>query len=97
MYQLGIDVSKKTLDICLMREGIRGRLKTKRIKNDFRAVHIINAWLLQHDCALIDVHIIMEATGVITNYSQLGYIWQVAKSLWPTLIVPANLRVAWTF
>lgn len=39
MYQLGIDVSKKTLDICLMLEGIRGRLKTKRIKNDFKAVH----------------------------------------------------------
>ncbi|EFH7886072.1 IS110 family transposase [Escherichia coli] len=64
MYQLGIDVSKKTLDICLMLEGIRGRLKTKRIKNDFRAVHTINAWLQKHDCALCDVHIIMEATGV---------------------------------
>lgn len=64
MYQLGIDVSKKTLDICLMLEGIRGQLKTKRIKNDFRAVHTINAWLQKHDCALCDVHIIMEATGV---------------------------------
>ena len=49
MYQLGIDVSKKTLDICLMREGIRGRLKTKRIKNDFKAVHIITAWLEHHN------------------------------------------------
>lgn len=32
MYQLGIDVSKKTLDICLMHEGVRGRLKTKKVK-----------------------------------------------------------------
>ncbi len=25
MYQLGIDVSKNTLDLCLLREGIKGR------------------------------------------------------------------------
>ncbi|EDV8901876.1 IS110 family transposase [Salmonella enterica] len=95
MYQLGIDVSKNTRDICLIREGIRGRLKTKRIKNDFRAVHIINAWLLQHDCALIDVHIIMEVTGVYHELLATGL--HLAKSLWPTLIVPVNLRVAWIF
>lgn len=64
MYQLGIDVSKKTLDICLMLEGVRGRLMTKRIKNDFKAVHTIITWLQQHNCVLSDVHIIMEATGV---------------------------------
>lgn len=72
MYQLGIDVSKKTLDMCLMLEGIRGRLKTKRIKNDFRAVHTINAWLQKHDCALCDVHIIMEATGVYHELLAIG-------------------------
>ncbi|MHA0917327.1 IS110 family transposase [Kosakonia cowanii] len=64
MYLLGIDVSKKTLDICLLLEGIRGRLKTKRIKNDFKAVHTILAWLQKHNCPLSEVHIIMEATGV---------------------------------
>ncbi|EGD0985812.1 IS110 family transposase [Salmonella enterica subsp. enterica serovar Bareilly] len=64
MYQLGIDLSKKTLDICLMREGVRGRLKTKKVKNDFKAVHIITEWLEHHNCALSDAYIIMEATGV---------------------------------
>lgn len=64
MYQLGIDVSKKTLDICLMLEGVRGRLKTKKVKNDFKAVHIITEWLEHHNCTISDTHIIMEPTGV---------------------------------
>ncbi|KEM44615.1 hypothetical protein AD47_2897 [Escherichia coli 6-319-05_S4_C3] len=25
----GIDVSKKTLDLCLLREGVKGRVKTR--------------------------------------------------------------------
>ncbi|HBC0989863.1 TPA: hypothetical protein IGZ61_004640 [Escherichia coli] len=48
MYQLGIDISKKTLGICLMHEGVRGRLKTKTVKNDFKVVHIITEWLGHH-------------------------------------------------
>ncbi|MHC2045557.1 IS110 family RNA-guided transposase [Klebsiella pneumoniae] len=64
MYQLGIDVSKKTLDICLMLEGVRCRLKTKKVKNDFKAVHIITEWLEHHNCTISDTHIIMEPTGV---------------------------------
>ena len=27
MFQLGIDVSKKTLDLCLLREGVKGGSK----------------------------------------------------------------------
>ncbi|PNL03917.1 hypothetical protein CEQ28_000540 [Hafnia alvei] len=49
MYQLGIDVSKATLDICLLLDGIRGRIKTRKVKNDYRAVHIILAWLQQQN------------------------------------------------
>ena len=32
MFQLGIDVSKNTLDLCLLREGVKGRVKTRRLK-----------------------------------------------------------------
>lgn len=82
MYQLGIDVSKKTLDICLMREGVRGRLKTKKIKNDFKAVHIITEWLEHHNCALSDAHVIMEATGVYHELLATGlYLAGVKVSL----------------
>ncbi len=30
MFQLGIDVSKKTLDLCSLREGVKGRVKTPK-------------------------------------------------------------------
>lgn len=32
MFQLGIDVSKKTLDLCLLREGVKGKVKTRKFK-----------------------------------------------------------------
>ena len=31
MFQLGIDVSKKTLDLCLLREGVKGSVKTRKL------------------------------------------------------------------
>lgn len=42
MFQLGIDVSKKTLDLCLLREGVKGRVKTRRLKNDVNAASTVN-------------------------------------------------------
>ncbi|PNM27221.1 hypothetical protein A6J66_000585 [Yersinia enterocolitica] len=64
MYQLGIDVSKASLDICLLLDGVRGRIKTKKLKNDYRAVNSIISWLQQQNCKPEDVQTIMEATGV---------------------------------
>lgn len=72
MYQLGIDVSKATLDICLLLDGVRGRIKTKKLKNDYRAVHVILAWLQQQNCKPEDVHTIMEATGVYNELLATG-------------------------
>ncbi|WP_208951343.1 IS110 family transposase [Rahnella sp. ChDrAdgB13] len=64
MFQLGIDVSKKTLDLCLLREGVKGRVKTRKLKNDFNATSTVISWLCKQQCEPADVHIIMEATGV---------------------------------
>lgn len=64
MFQLGIDVSKKTLDLCLLREGVKGRVKTRRLKNDVNAASTVIIWLGKQQCEPTDVHIIMEATGV---------------------------------
>ncbi|EBA7283954.1 IS110 family transposase, partial [Salmonella enterica] len=64
MFQLGIDVSKKTLDLCLLREGVKGRVKNRKLKNDFNAVGTVVSWLRKQHCEPGDVHIIMEATGV---------------------------------
>ncbi len=64
MFQLGIDVSKKTLDLCLLREGVKGRVKTRKLQNDINAVSAVIAWLSKQHCKPEDVHIIMEVTGV---------------------------------
>ncbi len=45
MYQLGIDVSKNTLDLCLLREGIKGRIKTRKLKNTADAAKVVTEWL----------------------------------------------------
>lgn len=47
MYQLGIDVSKNTLDLCLLREGIKGRIKTRKLKNTADAAKVV-AEQIQH-------------------------------------------------
>lgn len=64
MLQLGIDVSKKTLDLCLLREGIKGKIKTRKLKNDLKASSAVISWLQKQHCESTDVHVIMEATGV---------------------------------
>nr|WP_257791379.1 hypothetical protein [Pantoea vagans] len=34
MFPVGIDVSKDTLDLCMLYDGIKGRMRTKKKKND---------------------------------------------------------------
>ena len=50
MFQLGIDVSKKTLDLCLLREGVKGRVKTRKLQNDINAVSVVIVWLSKQHC-----------------------------------------------
>lgn len=64
MFQLGIDVSKNTLDLCLLRDGVKGRVKTRKLKNDLSATSAVITWLNKQHCKPVEVHIIMEATGV---------------------------------
>ncbi|HHY2968264.1 TPA: IS110 family transposase, partial [Enterobacter hormaechei subsp. oharae] len=32
MFPVGIDVSKNTLDLCMLYDGIKGRIKTRNIQ-----------------------------------------------------------------
>ncbi len=34
MFPVGIDVSKNTLDLCMLYDGIKGRIKTRNIQNN---------------------------------------------------------------
>lgn len=64
MFPLGIDVSKNTLDLCMLYDGIKGRIKTRNIQNNRHSVeNILRCLRLQH-CSPEDVHVVMEATGV---------------------------------
>lgn len=59
MFPVGIDVSKDTLDLCMLYDGIKGRMRTKKIKNDrTAAANIFRRLRLQH-CGPSDVHLIM--------------------------------------
>ncbi|EBR5103211.1 IS110 family transposase [Salmonella enterica] len=70
MFYVGIDVSKCTLDICLLRDGVRGKVKTRKFKNDGDAAAGVVSWLDKQHCPPEDTHVIMEATGV---YHELTY------------------------
>ncbi len=64
MFPVGIDVSKNTLDLCMLYDDIKGRIKTRNIWNDRGATENIIRWLRLQHCGPQDVHLIMEATGV---------------------------------
>ncbi len=38
MFPVGIDVSKNTLDLCMLYDGIKGRIKTRNIQNNRHSV-----------------------------------------------------------
>lgn len=63
MYQLGIDVSKAKLDVCLLCDGIKGKRKTKSFGNTAGVAQKLAAWLLDKQCPLSQVCAVMEATG----------------------------------
>ncbi|MCW9588040.1 transposase [Klebsiella pasteurii] len=64
MFPVGIDVSKNTLDLCMLYDGIKGRIKTRNIQNNRHSVENILRWLRLQHCGPEDVHVVMEATGV---------------------------------
>lgn len=50
MFQPGIDVSKKTLDLCLLRDGAKDKIKTRKLKNDLNAASGVIIWLRKQHC-----------------------------------------------
>ena len=45
MFPVGIDVSKNTLDLFMLYDGIKGRIKTRNIQNNRHSVENILRWL----------------------------------------------------
>lgn len=63
MMSLGIDVSKATLHLCLLREA-DGKQKTKVIENTRAGIAMLLDWLARQGVERPPVQVILEATGV---------------------------------
>lgn len=64
MEFLGIDVSKKTLDVCLLKDGIKGKKKHKTFANDENIIRSLTDWLLKQKSSPDRLTVVMEATGI---------------------------------
>jgi len=71
MYYVGIDVSKLTIDVCLLNEGIKDKRKTKKLSNGLTPAKDLVDWLTLQKRDPRQAHIIMEATG--TYHEHLAY------------------------
>ena len=58
---VGIDVSKKKLDVALL---VNGKTKSKVLENSTIGHHALLEWLTKHQVELATLHACMEATGV---------------------------------
>ncbi|EGO0679036.1 IS110 family transposase, partial [Salmonella enterica] len=72
MHYVGIDVSKRSLDVCLLAEGSKGSRKTKTLSNGQDSAQNLAKWLILQKCELSQTHVIMEATGIYHEYLACG-------------------------
>jgi transposase len=72
MYYVGIDVSKRSLDVCLLTEGSKSSRKTKTISNGQDSAQSLAKWLILQKCKLSQTHVIMEATSIHHEYLACG-------------------------
>lgn len=64
MFYLGIDVSKATLDCCLLYQGVDGKRKNIKTTNTANGFNKIMAWVEKHQCALSQTLVAIEATSI---------------------------------
>lgn len=64
MYHVGIDVSKATLDICLLADGLDGKRKTKSLPNGISSAEAVINWLVMQKRDPKQARLVMEATGI---------------------------------
>ncbi|MGR5502023.1 IS110 family transposase [Vibrio sp. DNB22_10_4] len=62
---VGIDVSKESLDVCLLNAQAKSGKRYRKFKNDNRAHSDLSSWLLKAaKCKTEDILITMESTGI---------------------------------
>lgn len=68
-HVLGVDVSKRKLDIAMLAEG---KLKSKVVENSSKGYAELTDWLIRHKVSPADVHACMESTGIYSEPVALG-------------------------
>ena len=72
MIQLGIDVGKSKIDLCLRPDGPEGRRKTKVLPNGPDVAVKVLEWLTKQKISGTDVQVVMEPTGTYHEYLAYG-------------------------
>lgn len=73
-------MSVKTILIYASYGDIKGKIKTRKLKNTADAAKTVAEWLKKQSSELNEVHIIMEATGVY--HEPLAYGLHFAGAQW---------------
>lgn len=66
---LGIDVSKKKLDVALL---VDGKIKSKVIENSVKGYSDLHEWIAKQKVSAEDVHACMESTGIYSEPVAMG-------------------------
>jgi len=90
MIYLGIDISKAKLDCTLLDPATdKRKTKTKTVSNDPKGFEALSAWLDKQGVAPVDVHGVMEATGV---YHEQAALWLTDAGMRVSVVNPAQVR-----
>jgi transposase len=86
-FWLGIDVSKKKLDVALLDE--RGKVKQRVLSNDAVGFGQLQKWLGERGASTTDTYICMEATGPYSEASATA----LCDAGWGVAVVnPARIK-----
>lgn len=89
MIQLGVDVGKNKIDVCLHPEGPQGKVKMKALANGPDVARRLLDWLTTRKVSQSEVQVIMEPTG--TYHEHLAYGLH-AKGIRVVIGNPARVR-----
>ncbi len=83
---LGIDVSKKKLDVALLRLG---KIKSKEVVNTAAGFEQLRTWLVAQGVKTDELHICMEATG---SYSEASALWLCGHGYRVSVVNPLRIK-----
>lgn len=83
---VGIDVSKRKLDVALL---VDGKVKTKVVENSTGGFTDMESWLLKQKVQLLEIHVCLESTGV---YSEPVALYWFDKGIKVSLVNPNCIK-----